>query len=184
MSSSCERVESSRQQEGGVRFYTFASVVEKEPEDPRRVKSRAADRGTTQTVVAGIRSQRGAIDWKIRYGSRWMTSLGHGRLKPADIHYVGLMDIEFNGTIWYWRGPAPWYFVTVPEEQCRDLKAMLEMVTYGWGMIPATIQIGKTEWETSLFPKDGRYIVPIKASVRKAESLEDGDKVTVRLVVQ
>ena len=79
--------------------------------------------------------------------------------------------------------PAPWYFVTVPVKQCYDLKAILGFVTYGWGMIPAKVRIGKTEWQTSLFPKDGRYIVPIKASVRKAENLEEGDKVTVRLEV-
>jgi hypothetical protein len=93
------------------------------------------------------------------------------------------MNIEFNGTIWYWRGPAPWYFVTVPAQECHDLNAMAGSVTYGWGMIPATIRIGSTEWETSLFPKDGSYIVPIKANVRKAEHLEEGDTVTVRLVV-
>jgi hypothetical protein len=93
------------------------------------------------------------------------------------------MHIEFDGEIWFWRGPAPWYFVTVPAEQCRDLKAFSGFVTYGWGMIPATVRIGKTEWKTSLFPKDGRYIVPVKASVRKAEHLEEGDRVTVRLEV-
>ena len=93
------------------------------------------------------------------------------------------MNIEFNGTIWYWHGPAPWYFVTVPAEQSHDLKAILGFVTYGWGMIPAVVWIGKTEWKTSLFPKDGHYIVPIKASVRKAESLEQGDQVTVRLEI-
>ncbi len=52
------------------------------------------------------------------------------------------------------------------------------------GMIPVSIRIGKTERKTSLFPKDGRYIVPVKASVRKAENLEEGDKVTVRLEVR
>ena len=94
------------------------------------------------------------------------------------------MDIEFSGKIWYWRGPAPWFFVTVPAKQSRDLKAILRFVTYGWGMIPATVRIGKTEWETSLFHKDGNYIVPIKASVRNAENIEKGDKVTVRLEVR
>jgi len=94
------------------------------------------------------------------------------------------MNIEFNGKIWYWRGPAPWYFVTVPAKQSGDLKAILGFVTYGWGMIPANVRIGKTEWKTSLFPKDGCYIVPIKASVRKAENLEEGDQVTVRLQVR
>jgi hypothetical protein len=94
------------------------------------------------------------------------------------------MNIEFNGKIWFWKGPAPWYFITVPAKQCRDLKAISGIVTYGWGMIPVIVQIGKTEWETSLFPKDGRYIVPIKASVQKAESLGEGDQVTVRLEVR
>lgn len=94
------------------------------------------------------------------------------------------MNIEFNGQIWYWRGPAPWYFVTVPEKQSGDLSVISELVTYGWGMIPVHARIGETEWETSLFPKDGRYIVPIKASVRKAENLEQGDEVTIRLEVR
>ena len=94
------------------------------------------------------------------------------------------MHIEFDGKIWFWQGPAPWYFVTVPEQHSNDLKAIVGMVTYGWGMIPVTARIGKTQWATSLFPKDGRYIVPIKASVRKAEDLVEGDNVTVWLEVQ
>ena len=94
------------------------------------------------------------------------------------------MNIEFNARIWFWRGPAPWFFVTVPAEQSRDLKAISGLVTYGWGVIPVYVRIGETEWQTSLFPKDGRYIVPIKASVRKAENLEEGDNVTVRLQVR
>ena len=94
------------------------------------------------------------------------------------------MNIEFTGNMWFWRGPAPWYFVTVPAKQCQDLKAIVESVTYGWGMIPAEVRIGKTAWETSLFPKDGRYLVPIKASVRKAEQLEEGDELHVRLEVR
>ena len=93
------------------------------------------------------------------------------------------MNIKFSGKLWYWRGPAPWYFVTVPAQQCDDLKAVLKLVTYGWGMIPVDVQIGKTGYKTSLWPKDGSYIVPVKASVRKAEQLEEGDTVTVRLDV-
>ena len=94
------------------------------------------------------------------------------------------MNIEFNGKILFWRGPAPWYFVTVPENQSRDLKAISGMVTYGWGVIPVQARIGKTTWTTSLFPKDGLYLVPIRASVRKAENLEEGDNVTVQLEVR
>lgn len=94
------------------------------------------------------------------------------------------MDIKFTGKIWFWRGPSPYYFVTVPAKQSRDLKVISELVTYGWGMIPVTAQIGETKWTTSLFPKDGRYIVPLKDTVRKAEALGEGDKVTVHLEVR
>lgn len=93
------------------------------------------------------------------------------------------MEFEFNGKIWFWRGPAPFFFVTMPEEQSHDLKAISGAVTYGWGVIPVRVQIGNTEWKTSLFPKDGLYLVPIKASVRKAENLKEGDEVTIRLEV-
>ena len=93
------------------------------------------------------------------------------------------MQIDFSGIIWFWKGPAPWFFVTVPEEQSRDIKSISGMVTYGWGVIPVHARIGSTEWTTSLFPKDGLYLVPIKASVRKAENLAEGDHVTIRLEI-
>jgi len=93
------------------------------------------------------------------------------------------MEIEFSGKIWYWRGPAPWYYVTVPPDEAQELKVISGFVTYGWGMIPVHARIGKTRWQTSLFPKDGAYIVPIKASIRKAEKIEEGDEVTIRLEV-
>ena len=93
------------------------------------------------------------------------------------------MNIEFTNKIWFWKGPAPFDFVTVPPEQSHQLHFISGSVTYGWGMIPVTAQIGPTTWQTSLFPKDGGYIVPIKASVRKARKLEEGDSITLRLEV-
>ena len=56
-------------------------------------------------------------------------------------------------------------------------------VSYGWGMIPVTAKIGKTWWTMSLLPKSGRYVVRVKAWVRRAEGLEVADMVTVRLAV-
>lgn len=94
------------------------------------------------------------------------------------------MHVEFDGEVWYWKGPAPHYFVTVPEKQCQDLKDISGLVTYGWGMIPVSVRIGATEWKTSLFPKEGRYIVPLRVSARKAESIEEGDTVAIRLTVE
>src|SRR3954465_154720 len=91
------------------------------------------------------------------------------------------MDLAFRGELWFWKGPAPWHFVTVPEEQSVEIAARAESVTYGWGMIPVTARIGGTEWTTSLWPKDDLYVLPIKTSVRKAEQLELDDVVDVRL---
>ena len=94
------------------------------------------------------------------------------------------MNLEFDGKIWFWKGPAPWFFVTVPEEESEMLESISGLVSYGWGMIPVRARIDETAWETALFPKDGRYIVPVKASVREAERIEEGDEVTVRLEVR
>lgn len=94
------------------------------------------------------------------------------------------MDLEFSGELWYWRGPSPFHFITVPEEACVGLRAMSALVSYGWGMIPARVNIGTSQWDTALFPKDGRYVVPVKDAVRIAEGLSVGDAVTVRVVVR
>ena len=93
------------------------------------------------------------------------------------------MNLEFSGEIWYWKGPAPWYFITVPVDESRDIEATSKLVSYGWGVIPVAVRIGATGWKTALFPKDGKYLVPVRADVRRAERLEVGDTVTVRLVI-
>lgn len=93
------------------------------------------------------------------------------------------MDLEFSGEVWFWRGPSPYHFVTVPEDESAALQATAALVTYGWGMIPVEARIGSTRWTTSLFPKDGGYVVPLKDLVRNAERIAVGDTVRVRLAV-
>ena len=98
--------------------------------------------------------------------------------------YAGAMDLQFSAEVWHWRGPSPYHFVTVPEDEAGELEAVAPMVSYGWGMIPVTARLGETEWATSLFPKDGTYVVPLKAAVRRAEGVAVGDVATLRLVVE
>jgi hypothetical protein len=93
------------------------------------------------------------------------------------------VHLTFSGELWFWKGPSPWHFVTVPDDECGALEVTSAAVSYGWGMIPVAAAIGATRWKTSLFPKEGRYIVPVKAWVRRAEGLEIGDLVTLRLSV-
>jgi hypothetical protein len=94
------------------------------------------------------------------------------------------MNMEFVGELWYWRGPAPYHFITVSEQACVGLRAVSAVVSYGWGMIPVRVRIGGSVWATSLFPKDGRYAVPIKDVVRNAERLAEGDTVVVELAIR
>ena len=93
-------------------------------------------------------------------------------------------ELGFSGEMWYWRGPSPFHFVTVPEPQRSDIADISREVTYGWGMIPVRVRTGNTEWETSLWPNDGGYIVPIKDVVRRAEEVDDGDVLDLRMSVR
>jgi hypothetical protein len=93
------------------------------------------------------------------------------------------VELEFSGEVWFWRGPSPYHFVTVPEPESAELRAASSLVSYGWGMIPVRLSVGATRATTSLFAKDGGYVVPLKDKVRIAEGITVGDTVTVRLGV-
>ena len=93
------------------------------------------------------------------------------------------MELEFSGVVWHWRGPSPYHFVSVPDEECGALEAVSPQVSYGWGMIPVAGRVGGTSFTTALWPKDGGYVVPLKDAVRRAEDIELDDVVTVRLTV-
>ena len=94
------------------------------------------------------------------------------------------MRREFSGARWQWRGPAPHSLVTVPAEHCAALRGVAGLVSSGWGMMPVRVRVGDTQWRTSLFPKDDRSLMPIKARVQRAEQLAEGDAVSLRLDVR
>lgn len=85
------------------------------------------------------------------------------------------MDFEFTGEVIEWRGPAPYYFLTVPEEASAEIKEAARGLEY-WGQVAVVVTIGDTEFTTALFPKDGRYLVPLKVVVRRAEGIEAGER--------
>ena len=91
------------------------------------------------------------------------------------------MIIVVTGPVWEWRGPAPFHFVTVPAEQAEVIHDVATDVTYGWGMIPVNGRLGATSFTTSLWPKDGLYVIPLKVAVRRAERVALGDVVSIEL---
>jgi len=90
------------------------------------------------------------------------------------------VDWVFDGEVVVWRGPAPYVFVEMPEPASADLREAARELVY-WGQVPVRARVGRTEFATALFPKDGRYLVPLRVAVRRAEGIEPGDVVTVRL---
>lgn len=94
------------------------------------------------------------------------------------------MELVFSGRVIEWRGPAPYYFVPVPDDESGDIREVAAMATYGWGVIPVEARIGDLVFETSLFPKDGGYLLPLKDAIRRPKDLSAGDDVTVELTIR
>jgi Domain of unknown function (DUF1905) len=92
------------------------------------------------------------------------------------------MDFEFEGPVLEWRGPAPYYFVAIPEEDSEDIKLVAKGIEY-WGQVPVMVCIDDIDFTTALFPKDGRYLLPLKDAVRSRIDVEVGQVVAVALSV-
>jgi hypothetical protein len=94
------------------------------------------------------------------------------------------VEIEFSGQVIEWRGPAPYYYLPLPDEAAEDVHEVAAMATYGWGVIPVTVRLGDVDFETSLFPKDGGYLLPLKDAVRKPQGITVGDQISVELTIK
>src|ERR1043165_6008461 len=84
---------------------------------------------------------------------------------------IAPMEFEFEGRVIEWRGPAPFYFVDVPREESDDIKLAAKGIEY-WGQVAVTARIKGKDFSTALFPKDGRYLVPLKSAVRSSAGIE------------
>ena len=94
------------------------------------------------------------------------------------------MHYSWTGELFEWRGPSPYYFVAMTDDDSDDLREIANEVTYGWGVIPVRVRVGRTEWTTSLFPREGRYLVPLKDKIRRAEQVVVGDSLHVQMWIE
>jgi hypothetical protein len=92
-----------------------------------------------------------------------------------------MVEFRFETTVIYWRGPAPFFYAPIPADQLDRLRPAARAVTYGWGVVPVEATIGGVVFTTSLFPKDGTFLLPIKAAVRKQASVTAGDTIAVAM---
>lgn len=100
-------------------------------------------------------------------------------------------EVEASARLWRWISPsgkAAWYFITISGQAADDIRASAMMGPWltgrrGFGSVRVQAQIGDTLWATSLFPhkESEGWLLPVKASVRRAEGLEEGDEVALTL---
>jgi hypothetical protein len=68
--------------------------------------------------------------------------------------------------------------------QCAEIvRQLASAVTYGWGMAPRRGSARRSRWRTSLFPKDGGYVLPLRDSAPNKEEIALDDNVHARLIV-
>lgn len=94
-----------------------------------------------------------------------------------------LAHIAFIGEVIEWRGPAPFFFIAVPSEWVGELRYAATIASYGWGVIPVQASVSGVRFTTSLFPKDGGYLLPLKLAVRKQAKIGLGDTAAVEIEV-
>ncbi len=90
-----------------------------------------------------------------------------------------MKKVSINGKLWKYQGPSAWYFLSSGKEQTKEIRKH-QRNTAGWKSVPVRVTIGESTWNTSFFPtKEGPYLLPVKASVRKREGLDEGTRVRV-----
>jgi hypothetical protein len=89
--------------------------------------------------------------------------------------------ITVTAPLWLWSGGS-WHFLTLPEEDCSELRIQALSNRRGFGSVRVECSIGDVTWRTSVFPqKSGGYLLPVKGSVRRDANVAAGDEVTVTL---
>lgn len=96
------------------------------------------------------------------------------------------MSWTFTAELFRWQGDGAWFFVRVPQEISDDVRDSLTGPPGGFGSVRVDVTIGASTWTTSLFPEkaSGTYVLPVKKAVRAAEDIDDGDTVTVEIVLE
>lgn len=90
------------------------------------------------------------------------------------------MKYKNTAKVWLWGGEmGSWHFAYVDKKYAEDIKSR-QKNRRGFGAVKVRVTLGKTKWETSIFPskKDGTYLLPLKESVRVLEGVRDGDQIT------
>jgi hypothetical protein len=92
-------------------------------------------------------------------------------------------QFRFDAPVIYWRGPAPHVFAKLPDHVAEGIRALGPGVSYGWGCIAVAATIGGVPFTTSLIPREGTFLLPLKVAVRRQLALGEGEDVAVEMAI-
>jgi len=92
---------------------------------------------------------------------------------------------KIRSKVWLYPGMSGWHFVGLPKKESGQIKKIFGVKTKGWGSIPVSVMLGKSKWNTSIFPdkRSGTYLLPLKAKVRKDERVFANDIITIVITI-
>jgi len=91
--------------------------------------------------------------------------------------------LRFEAEVIEWRGPAPFFYARIPAAAGARIAAVKRAASYGWGVIPVEATIAGVRFTTSLFPREGSYLLPLKDAVRRQLGATVGDVLAVTLAI-
>lgn len=94
-----------------------------------------------------------------------------------------MIQLQFKAIVIHWRGPAPFFYARIPPEIAVEIGKVKKAASYGWGVIPVQATIDGVSFETSLFPKDQTYLLPLKVAVRQRLGVTADDEVSVDMTI-
>lgn len=93
----------------------------------------------------------------------------------------GKIKYNFSAQIWQHAAPGGWYFVSLPIKMSKEIRTHLKSQEEGWGRMQAIAKTKEIEWKSAIWfdTKSNRYVLPLKAEIRKKANLVLDQKIQV-----
>lgn len=95
-------------------------------------------------------------------------------------------EYKIKSKVFLYPGMSGWHFAHVPKKDSLEIKKNFGDIARGWGSLPVEVTVGESKWKTSIFPdkQSSTYLLPLKASVRKAEGILSDDEIKIELKIK
>lgn len=95
------------------------------------------------------------------------------------------ISYRFSAPLWQHAPEGGWHFVTLPSDLSQEIRSQLQWQEEGWGRMKVWAEVETLTWKTSIWfdTKQHRYLLPIKAEIRKKLGLQANALLEVHLKI-